>query len=319
MHKGSAHMHRSFANSLGLAIAAAVIVAGAAWANRGGALKATYLYDLANDSGNNELSWSPLSWDNEHSELYVVTGSTVQVYNQVGMAIFAFGDDGKYGRTREAAPFPTGDVFVLAHGTEDWALVRYSYRGEPLEKVEISELPEAFEDDFRPDALRHANGELFLADTGAMRVLVLNPSGEVLRSHDIGESFKKEGDDVPGMRGFGVDPRGNVLFTVPAQFLAFVVSADGELRGFGTRGSTPGKFNVISGITSDEEGRIYVVDALRAVVSVWEPDLSFVGEFGGRGFSASSLRSPFHVVAANNRVYVAQSRGGVKVFGLRFE
>src|SRR5262249_20525691 len=121
------------------------------------------------------------------------------------------------------------------------------------------------------------------------------------------------------MRGFSVDHAGNMYFTIPTQFSAFVATPDGKVRSFGTRGSSPGKFSVVAGIAADDDGHIYITDILRAVVMVFDRDFRFLGEFGYRGNGAENLVGPSAVVVGNGRVYVSQATGPVKVFGVQFE
>jgi outer membrane protein assembly factor BamB len=316
MHKGSAHMHRSFANSLGVAIAAAVIVSGAAWANP---VKATFLFNLVEDSGSINSSWATMAWDEKHRELYVTSGGKVRVYNEVGMGIFAFGEDTRFGAIRAATPVDTGDIYALTSTENGWALVQYSYRGEALAQVEIQGAPDDFLEEFDPDTVLQGDGQLFLADRNRGRVLVVGLDGTAARWHDVAPQDGPRGSEPVGIRGFGVDRHGNILFTIPTQFIAGVMSPEGTVRNFGSPGSSKGKFNVAGGIAADEDGRIYVSDLPRAVVSVFDQDFAFVGEFGGRGFSPGSLRAPLDLVVSGNRAFVTQSRGAVKAYGIRIE
>ena len=54
------------------------------------------------------------------------------------------------------------------------------------------------------------------------------------------------------------------------------------MHSFGTRGSGPGKFNIVAGIAADESGHLFVTDTLRAVVIAFDKELKFVGEFSRR-------------------------------------
>jgi hypothetical protein len=124
---------------------------------------------------------------------------------------------------------------------------------------------------------------------------------------------RKAGD--AGFTGFGVDGRGNVLFTVAPLFQAFVLSPEGELRGFGVRGSSPGKFNVVGGIAADPDGNLYVTDVLRSVVMVFDAAFEFQGEFGYRGDGPGNLIAPRDLVVGDGQVFVTQSAArGVSVF-----
>ena len=111
--------------------------------------------------------------------------------------------------------------------------------------------------------------------------------------------------------------------TVPRRprdaFTAGVVSPSGALRLFGTRGSSPGKFNIAGSIVADERGWIFVLDRLRSVVIVFDPKLKFVLEFGYRGDGPTNLIAPFDLAVGNGRIFVSQARDrGVKVFQYDF-
>lgn len=282
-------------------------------------LRSLYLYTLADGAGTVPMRWPSLAWDAQGSELYAVDGNAgvVKVFNDAGMAIFSFGNDAAYGTPAYVAPAASGDVFVVSYRGSTWSLVRYSYRGEPLEAVELRGVPADLLEEFRPTALGYAAGSLFLADANAMRVLVVGEDGTFVRGHDLAVQL---GRDLKqgGFRGFAVDGEGNLLLTFPAKFLVFVVTPDGDVRSFGTRGSTAGKFGVVSGITADAEGRIYVSDTLRRVVLVFDRDHQFIGEIVPDR-AVSRLVAPFELAVGSNRVFVAQSVGGVKAFGVRFE
>lgn len=284
-------------------------------------LKATYLYVLGDETGALPLPWVPLSWDERHSELYLVDGDAglVRVFNDAGMSVFSFGDDGKLGRPYAAVALDSGDLVTLNTTGTDWTLAKYSYRGEPRSAIAITGAPPEALSDFRPQAMKYALGKLYLVDKSHFRVLVVEPTGALVTWYDLRQQLSDGSTDPGEMRGFSVDTRGNMLMTVPTAFRAFIVAPDGGVRTFGVRGSTPGKFNLVSGIAADEDGRIYVADMLRSVISVFDPDLQFIGEFGHRGADVSGLRVPYDIVVANNRVYVTQSLGGVKTYGVRFE
>ena len=252
----------------------------------------------------------------------VVANGVVDIFNDNGLATYSFSEDTGFGTPRAAAVLETGDILLLTNGEQDaWALVRCNYRGDPIAKVELSGIPEAFSTEFIPTALALSSGRVYLADTNSMKVLAVSPDGATAASYDlaaiVGLGSRSRGDAM--MRGFAVDRAGNLLFTLASVFSAYVVSPEGKVRAFGSKGSSPGKFNVVSGITEDEDGRLYLTDSLRAVVMVFDPSLRFLGEFGYRGPDPENLVGPFNLVVGNGRVYVSQSRGAVKAFAVQFD
>lgn len=285
---------------------------------RGGAeLKADYLFNFATSAGSLFQTFQGLTYDAAGSELYVVSQGLVRVFNAAGVEVFSFGDAPELGGVVGAAPLESGDVLLLATSTTDWWLLRTSFRGELKARVSLSGIPAAFPmKDFRPVAIRYAKGKVYVADRATMRVLVLDFDGAYLASYDLAELLQA-GDKRAdlGIRGFNVDREGNLLFTVSPEFKAYILAPSGQMRVFGKAGSAPGRFGVVSGIASDDEGRIFVTDVLRCQVIVFDKNLEFVGEFGGRGFDAASLIGPNEVVVASGKVYVTQgARRGVSVF-----
>lgn len=283
-------------------------------------MRASYLYPLADSVGKLTFGWASLAWDGAASELYVVDNrnGVVDVFNDNGMVVHSFGDSAGFGSVYGVAVLENGDPLVLsAQG-----LLRCNFRGEPAGRIEPRDLPAAFAADFHPDRVFVAQGRIYLADQGSMKVLVVAPDGASLGSYDLAqlagleESHRRDAL----MRGFSVDREGNMLFTVATLFRAFVVSPDGFVRAFGQKGSMPGRFNVVGGIVADEEGHLFLADTLRCVVMVFDREsFGFLGEFGYRGRGPGNLINPLEIAVGNGRVYVTQSVGAVKAYGVLFE
>ena len=200
--------------------------------------------------------------------------------------------------------------------------MRCNFRGETVAPVELTGLPAEFADGFAPNVLAVRDAHLDLADKNSLKVAVVTPDGAVAKALDLAQMIGLGPRDRMDamMRGFSVDAKGDLLFTVASVFSAYVISPEGKVRMFGSRGSSPGKFNVVAGITSDDEGHLFITDSLRAVVMVFDSQtFRFLGEFGYRGDSPQNLISPYSVVVGNGRVYVSQSRGAVKAFAIRFD
>lgn len=278
------------------------------------ATELVFLHSLASSSGVLPMSGVSLAWEPSHRELYVSGNGLVRVFNEAGMQVFEFGEDPAVGGILSAVPLPGGDLIALSFLEGKLALLRVNFRGEPLGRVAL-ELPEALTG-FTPTVLRYVGGKLYLADTGMMQVLVADPQGAFITSYDLGAllSLGTERADN-GLRGFNVDSAGNLLVTIQPLFAAYVISPDRTVRTFGTRGSTPGKFNVVGGITRDEGGHFYVADILRSVVMVFGADFKFVREFGYRGNGRGNLAGPDELALGEGRLFVANNaRRGVSVF-----
>ena len=298
---------------IAIAAAAIAMVAPARAASTG--FSGSYLYMLSDTTGRIPYSWPSLSWDPLAGELYVVTGGLVDVFSENGMAIYGFATETGYGAPSAVVAVSSGDLYVLANRDDQTSVVRCNYRGEPIARLELKGLPKDFADGFTPTALATANGKLYVADKNRARVAIVALDGTVEKTFDFQESMGIDERHRPDaeMRAFNVDGAGNMLFTFTTLFTAYVVSPDGKARAFGQKGSAPGKFGNAAGIASDESGHIYVSDTLRAVVLVFDAaDLQFIGEFGG-------MRAPSQIAATGGKVYVAQSIGGIRVFGVQFD
>ncbi len=282
-------------------------------------MRSNFTYRLSDSNGALPISWATMNWDSRAGELYVIDSSsgTVDVFNDNGMEVFAFGNDSGLGTVVGAVPIEGGDIVVLAVKTKEWSLVRCNFRGEPIARIAVSGVPGGFS----PSALRTAKGKLYLADGNNLMIVEIGISGAVSASWDLAKLLKLDLKKRPGndLRGFNVSPDGNILGTISGLFLAFVLTPDGQLHPFGTRGGAPGKFNIVAGIAADETGHLYVTDVLRAVVIVFDKEFKFIGEFGYRGYDDDNLVAPNEVAVSNGRVFVSQSVGGVKVFEVVFQ
>jgi len=284
-------------------------------------VESRFLYGLADHNGSLRLGSVALSWDWRAGELYTAGASVINVFDDNGMRVYSFGNDPALGNVVSVAPSGDDLYALAAQGGLTW-IVRCNFRGEPVSRIELRGVPAAFRDRFVAGAIAIAGDNLYLAEKGRLKVLVVSTAGDYRASYELSELMgldpAKAGEVM--MRGFSVDRSGYVLFTVSELFSAYILSPEGSLRSFGSAGSVPGKFNVAGGIAADERGHLYVTDVLRGVVMVFaREDLSFLGEFGYRGKAPWNLVAPSEVAAANGRVYVSQSIGAVKVFGVRFE
>lgn len=275
----------------------------------------SFLYDLSTSFGVIPLASPELSYDSEHRELYVAGGGLVRVFNDAGMEVFSFGQDPEIGQIVSVAALPGGNLLALAYRQGGLQLVRCSFRGEFLGVVTPRGLPAEFAGRLPPD-MRYQGGKIYLADLAEMRVLVLDQSGAFVAMYDVAEKLgiaDKRAEN--GLRGFNVDRDGNLLFTIQPLFSAYVMSTSGQITPFGTKGSAPGKFNVVGGIARDAHGNVYVADMLKSAILMFDPQLQFVKEFGYRGNGPGNLVAPASLVASDDKLFVAQMpRRGVSVF-----
>jgi sugar lactone lactonase YvrE len=188
--------------------------------------------------------------------------------------------------------------------------------------VELKNFPPDFSD-FLPVRLIYRQEMLYLLDSNSLKIAVTDANGVFQNGYDLGslagiEETKKDRTDIDG---FSVDSEGNMLFTIPVKFEAFVLSPDGEIISFGRPGGAPGKFNNVGGIVEDDKGYYYVADKLKSAVLVFDKDFRFQLEFGYRGFRPENLTSPRNLALdSQGRLYVSEiGNKGISVFQITYK
>ncbi len=289
-------------------------------------VRASYLYSLSDFSGTVRYGQVGLFVDRLHNEVYAFDGEAVRVFNETGMEIFRFGENGELGAVLGMAFEESGDIYTLSlvHGAADESgrpdcfLIRCNYRGEPRERLRITNLPPGFSG-FVPNAMASRNGRLYLVALSQMKGVVTDKRGVVERGYDFGAMLldEKERADTEFF-GFAVDDDGSLYFTAPTLFKVFKVSPDGKTASFGKAGGAPGLFSVISGVAVDSRGNIFVSDKLKSVVMVFDRDFRFLAQFGERGTRPGNLVGPTDLALDGaGRLYVTQLQNrGVSVFSL---
>jgi hypothetical protein len=281
-------------------------------------ISASYLYTLSNFSGILPVSWVDISVDESRNEVYVVPGQAIKIFNENGMEVYSFNEAGDVAGVMDVAVDDEGSIILLSSAPN--RIIRCNYRGEPISQMELKNLPPEFSG-FFPNRVFFRKGSFYFASLSSLQVVVTDRAGLFRDGYDIaaiiklGQAERKDADIV----GFSVDKDGNILFTLPVMAKAYVLSPDKQERSFGMAGSTPGRFGVVAGITSDASGKfILVADTLRCVVMIFDRDFRFQTEFGFRGLRPENLVGPMGLaVDSKNRLYVAQLRNrGVSVYQL---
>jgi hypothetical protein len=274
-----------------------------------------YAYQLTDYQGEIGTSFASVTYDREHDELFVVRGQSVGVFRE-GLRIDQFKLADEIGTAAALAVLgESGDLLILSVTGK---LFRCNYRGRMIAPLVPVNVPPRFEG-MTPAHVQVVKDRIYLLDRQGFRALVLDLEGKAVAAYDLEALvFNGKVPENREIRGFSVDPNGNLLFTIPASFKAYVVSADGKVREFGTPGSRPGKFNVVGPIIADENGIVYVGDLLRSVVMLFDPDLKFLAELGGRGRHQGSLAVPSFLAAGNGYLFVSQGgKRGVNVYNVR--
>ena len=216
-----------------------------------------------------------------------------------------------------------GHILILSRVGGNFRLTRCNYRGEPQADIEIRNLPKEFTG-ISPTRLLSRNGKLYLADLIAKKVVVTDADGVFQEGYDIAPlltDFEQKPGAEYDIVGITVDGEGNLFFTVPTMFRAFRLSPGGKLTGFGSAGNLPGRFNLVSGIATDDKGNIFVTDILRCTVSVFDKEFKFQAQFSQRGLGPGDLIAPSElVIDKTGNLYVSQSRNrGISVFRVAYD
>ena len=282
-------------------------------------VEATFLYTLSDFNGPLPYSWVNISVDEERKEIYVVDPKErdVTIFNEVGMEVYRFGDDGSLGSVIDAAALKDGSIVAISYGSSTRSITICNYRGEPVSALELKDFPPEFSG-FFPQRVIFRQGLLYLLDPSTLKIAVTDTDGLFQRGYDIrsllGIEERKVADTA--IEGFSVDRQGNMLFTVPVKFVACRLSPDGEITFFGSPGSSPGRFNLVGGIVADDRGYYYVADRLKDAIMVFDANFQFQFQFGYRGTGKENLKAPRELALdGEDRLYVSQvGSRGVSVF-----
>ena len=286
-------------------------------------VKGAYLYNLSNFTGTVSFSWPRIFIDRERNEVYVAYQKLIRVFNETGMEVYSFGDELDLGAIVDIGVDGDGNILLLSHrwsnsfGRIDYEVTRCNYRGEPVSKIEVKGLPSQYSK-FLPNRMIYRGGNLYLASSGTMVVIVTGGDGVFKEVYDILpllELEEKTRQDAM-MEGLSIDREGNFLFTIPPLFRAYKIGPDRKVSYFGRPGGAPGRFNIVAGIVTDNKGNILVVDKLKCAVMVYDKNFNFLSQFGTRGWKPGSLIAPGDIAIDNqDRVYVTQAGNkGISVF-----
>lgn len=287
-----------------------------------GTIKAEYLYYLSNFKGPLKLGWVRVFPENRENEIYVMTGPSVNIFNDSGMEIYNFGFDTDLGSFYDATVDGDGNVLTLSYVGFQPRITKQNFRGDPIAPVELKNIPAELAG-LMPTRILLKDGRLYLADLAQMRVLVTDENGMYRDSYDLAAllGFTEDERRDSGLNNINVANDGSLLFTVPVVANAYIITPDRQVTKFGKRGSGPGRFGIPSDVISDDQGNYFVVDTLKCAVMVFDKDRNFLTEFGYRGPNPSNLIAPRSLSMDNKgRLYVTQSvRRGVSVFQIRYK
>ncbi|HEU5182090.1 MAG TPA: hypothetical protein VFW45_14995 [Candidatus Polarisedimenticolia bacterium] len=301
-----------------------LIVTGIFCAMSQAASPTSFMYLLSDFTGVIPYSDVKLHADRAHDEIYAILGNTIRTFNAAGMEIYSFTIDPALGTVYDLVVEEDGGLLLLVLDLQPgeplrWFILRCDYRGRPQAELPLTGLPPELVS-FRPNAMFLETDRLLLVAKADLEVVSFDRGGRFRERIDLAArckvaDFRRAGHEIAG---FDVAENGDLLFTVPTLFRAFVVPRQGEFRSFGHPGSTSGSFGVVDGIVADDQGGALVADKNRGVVMRFDRNLEFVAEFGDAGEGPALLIRPAELAfGSHSTLYVTQARDrGVAVFRL---
>ncbi|MFZ4521384.1 MAG: 6-bladed beta-propeller [Bacteroidales bacterium] len=165
-------------------------------------------------------------------------------------------------------------------------------------------------------AYAEVTNEIWVVETNAHRITVLNDRGKVLRH--IGSRGTGKGEfNYPTHIWIG---KSGLVYVVDAMnFRVQVFRLTGEVVSvFGQPGDASGFLARPKGIAADSHGNIYIVDALFHVVQVFNFQGEYLYAFGNQGHGAGEFWMPSGIfIDGKDNIYVADSYNSrVQIFQL---
>ena len=158
--------------------------------------------------------------------------------------------------------------------------------------------------------------EIWVVETGANRILVLNYKGEVKKI--IGKRGSGQGEfNYPTF--IWIDKEGSVYIVDAMNFRIQIFNKNGEFVSmFGKNGDATGYFARPKGIATDSFGNIYIPDALFHVVQIFDKMGNFLYAFGEQGKEKGQFWMPTGIfIDDENYIYVADSYNSrIQIFKL---
>ena len=165
-------------------------------------------------------------------------------------------------------------------------------------------------------ACNPVSGEIWVVETGAHRISVINKDGEQIRT--IGGR-----GTIPGLFNYPtfiwIDAGGRVYVVDSMNFRVQVLNEQGQVEfSFGEPGDATGNMARPKGIATDSKGHIYVADALFHAVQIFDDQGNFLHSFGSQGQQEGEFWMPSGLyIDDGDHIYVADSYNGrIQIFEL---
>ncbi|HEY3414358.1 MAG TPA: NHL repeat-containing protein [Armatimonadota bacterium] len=344
--------HRTIVAAVGIALMA--MAAGSRRAFADGEIPMRYLYASYGFSSVQRFSRpSGLFYDSKRSELYVADSGHGQIVilDKKGMPIIKIPHyvvDPVTGNRNPGEPKgvvvqKNGDILIIDN--QCTYLDVLDFQGRSVRKVWPAELLGQPKGKIQPRCLAlDPAGNVYLGLTGGDKeIMVLTPDLKLKTTMGVESKadWIPDSKGVPtsdanatatdvskGVTGLWADKDGIVYASYALGVCVRAYAPDGkQLMAFGTHDAGPQNFSLPAGLITDSTGRLWVVDTLRHVVSVFtiaKSGQTLTPKFlslaiGGLGQGAGDLSFPSAITGDGGaKIYVAES-AGARVQGFQIE
>jgi len=158
------------------------------------------------------------------------------------------------------------------------------------------------------------NHEIFISDRDNHRIQVYNPyDGKFIKT--IGRGKGKGKGELTYPKGLAIV--GNRLFIsegidwntgVGNNRISIFNHETGEyITSFGSKGAGPSQFNNPIGITSDNNGKLYIVDSWNHRIQVHNEEGVYLSQIGGKmGSGAGELKCPVSIIIRDSELFISE-------------
>jgi len=253
---------------------------------------------ITRDNLNRKLSLpTSLFYDMEESELYVVTGGRVIVFNPAYFPYLSLGKGRGIDSPTGVFVDRAGNLFVCQGKSNENPRPRITVLNAaflPAEEIHLEGFPGA--ENFIPKRMAiGANGRMYVAGLNHRGLVVLNKKGKFLKvlapkDYIVSPDMTR----VATINDVTIDENGRIYLLSEEMGRVYVYDKDERfLFKFGDKGGSTGKLSRPRGIAVDaKKGRIYVIDYMRHTGNIYSMDGRFLGEFGGRGWGPGWFNYP---------------------------
>ena len=161
-----------------------------------------------------------------------------------------------------------------------------------------------------------ATNEIWVVETGAHRIAVLDRNGTLIKRIG-GRGDEKGRFNFP--TSIWIDKSGDAFVVDAMNFRIQIFNKNGDfVSAFGEAGDGTGFFARPKGIATDSYGNIYIADALFHAVQIFDRSGNFLYSFGQQGREKEEFWMPSGIyIDSRNYIYVADSYNSrVQIFQL---